>query len=255
MSKKTKKWSGATKWALGAGTTVLTGVVITVVAASLMQMGEPSDGLAVSPDWPALPSCDYTAAAAGPGSEPPEISSAQTVDRAAVAAQDGGGAWASGNLSLVVTPSGDKQVAVRSITPRVEPVEDVPEWVFLQIAQCGEISYREFELDLDAASLRDLGVLGVPVGDEAPPVAVGSDLFVVDASTAAAIVVRSFACEGSYDFWLDIAYTVSGSTTTDHTEVGPFRVYAGDDLLTGGEVEFLGNPEAGDPRPADRCRQ
>jgi hypothetical protein len=254
MSKKTSGWSGAKKWALGLASAVLTTVIATLILTNIGRIGQSPDGIAVSPEWPALPRCDFTAAAAGPGAEPPVVSAEQTVDRAAVAAQEGGGAWASGNLYLVVTPSGDKQVAVRSITPRVAPVDDVPEWVFLQIAQCGEISYREFELDLDAGSLRDLGVqVGAPNEEAPPPVAVGADLFVVDSSTAAAIVVHSFACDRSYDFWLDVAYTVSGSTATEHTEVGPFRVYAGDDLLTGGEVDFLGNPEAGAPGPAYQC--
>ena len=254
MSKKTKQWSGAKKWALGLVSAVVTAVIVALVVPAVTRLGEAPDGIAVSPDWPALPTCDSTAVAAAPGSGPPVISTTQTVDRAAVAGQEGGGVWASGNLTLVVTPSGDKQVAVRSITPRVEPVDEVPEWIFLQIAQCGEISYREFELDLDAASMRDLGVLGgAPNEDSPPPLAIGSDLFVVDSSTAAAIVVRSFACDRSYDFWLDIAYTVSGSSSTAHTEVGPFRVYAGDDLLADGAVDSFGVDEAGDPRPAYQC--
>lgn len=239
------------KWVAGfIAAPVLVGVALFLLPRILPE----AQGVAVSPAWPALEACDFTAVAAGPGAEPPAISTTDTVDRAAVALEDGGGAWASGNLSLLVTPEGDKQVTVRALTPRVEPVDDVPEWVFMPIAQCGDLTNREFELDLDAASLRDLGVIGEVADDDTPPpVAVGSDLFVVDSETTASVVVRSFACKGSYDFWIDIAYTVSGSTTIEHQEVGPFRVYAGDALLTGGDVEFFRHPEAGEPRAAFQC--
>ena len=213
----------------------------------------PRDGLAVATTWPAMKVCDSTAVAGGPGADNPVISGGQTVDRAAVAAERGGGAWGSGNLTLLVTPAGDRQVVVSSITPEVEAVDEVPSWIFKQLVQCGEVSYREFELNLDEATLTDKGVLGGLASGDSIPEAVGNDAFVVDAEQAASVVVAAFACTGSYDFSLDIAYTVSGTNTIEHKKVGPYRVYGGDGVLANPDVDALGNPEAGPPTLPSRC--
>lgn len=228
------------------------GIVAGAVSTYLLpRWFDPPDGLAVATSWPAMEACDPTFAAGAPGAEEPVISAGQTTDRAAIASEKGGGAWASGNLTLLVTPSGDKQVIIGTITPKVEPVGDTPGWIVRQLAQCGEISRREFELNLDTGVLTDQGVIGADAAGVPTPAPGGA--FVVDPQQAAEVVVSAFACEGSYDFWLDIAYTVSGSATIAHESFGPYRVYGGEGILADESVEVYGNDEAGEPKLSFKC--
>jgi hypothetical protein len=232
----------AKKWVLS-GAAVIGGFLAVNILAPIV-VNHPfwsnvSSDIAVAASWPTLESCDPITAVAGTDDVKRPEADSTSVDRDAVAGRPGGGAWVEGNLTVTILASGDRQTVVRGIKPRIVPVKQSPAWVYAPEGGCGDVATGEFELNLDAGTLTSVDV-GQAEGDGSASIPEGAGGFAIDAGTSAQILVSAQACEGSYDFWLDIAYARPNSADVSHKEIGPFRVYSGVTVQANPAVSWLG---------------
>ena len=234
---KNKKW--VERVALVVGGFLAANILAPVIVNHPLWSNLSSD-IAVASSWPALESCDPITAVAGTDKVNRPEANAGIPDRAAVAGQPGGGAWSQGNATITIIATGDRQVVVRGMKPRIEIVEDRPTWVYAPEGGCGDVAFGELELDLDAGTLTSASA-GEVESDASASILDVAGGFPIDAGTSAQILVTAQACERSYDFWLDIAYVRPGSADISHKELGPFRVYSGVAVQVDPAVTWLGD--------------
>lgn len=200
--------------------------------------------IAVAASWPVLDTCDPSTAIAGSGEAP--VGNLGQSERAALATETGGGAWNRGNLTLTIVPTGDRQITVRGIRPRIQPIDERPGWVYAPEGGCGETFVQRFDLDLDHRTMTLVDPPASPADDGAPRPSREGDAFAIDTETSAQLVVTATACESSYEFWLEISYARPGSSDVFVKEVGPYRVYSGAAVQADTAVAWVG--ELGDLR-------
>lgn len=166
----------------------------------------------------------------------------------------GAGAWKEGTLELTLSTNGSEAVAIQRINPdRVRTDISAPRWIEDTFADCGGggAPTRTFDWLLDPPTLLDAGISnvgGAVEGVEYLPDLLTADLgpnFVVSQGTQGRIDIHSLACEGNYEWTVDVGYTVSGDPTPYVATVGPFRTYG----LASSTTSYLvfvdsdGNPE------------
>lgn len=236
--KRRRRWQG---FGLAVGGFVAGSIVAPIgvnVISGLPVWANRASDIAVAASWPVLDTCDPSTAIAGSG-EPPVGDLGQS-ERTARAGETGGGAWNRGNLTLTIVPTGDRQVTVRGIRPRIQPIDERPGWVYAPGGGCGETFVQRFDLDLDHRTMRLVEPPASPSGDGASRPPGEGDAFAIDTETSAQLVVTATACERSVEFWLDISYARPGSSDVFVKEVGPYRVYSGAEVQADAAVAWVG---------------